>query len=289
VLIASKHMMVMLTLIALLLLLYTYFTLPFEWLAVFTLTALLYGVLSPSIAARRLFFLATEAPHMSLFAIALGILLYRYTLVFNEFIWAVAVGVVLINSVGHLVRLGVDPDVATSVFVSLSASGSVSATYYILSRYSVQYNLWAVILGDPLLATQQEVLILAAVALAVIVLSALLYNINVYMGSDLDHVRLTLSALWLYDIAFYTILAVASVVLLKFVGFILEHVLLSLPAIIASNIASSSRETMLVSVLVSLNSSIIGLVTAVKLNIAPAASVGITALLLYIISVAVGR
>jgi len=285
----SSRLMVVLALVAILTSLYTYFAVPFEWLAILILTALLYGVLSPSIAARRLFFLATEAPHMSLFAIALGILIYRTIFMFNEFVWAVIVGVILVNSVGHIIDLGVDPDVATSVFVSFSAAGSVMATYYVLSKYSIQYNLWAVILGDPLLATQQDVLTLAVIALAVVILGVLLYDVNVYMGSDFDHVKLSLSKLWLYDTVFYTMLAIASVALLRFVGFILEHVLLSLPAVIASNMVSSSREAMLVSVLSSINSSIIGLIVAVKLNIAPAASIGFITLVLYIVSLVMRR
>jgi ABC-type Mn2+/Zn2+ transport system permease subunit len=84
-------------------------------------------------------------------------------------------------------------------------------------------------------------------------------------------------------------LAIASVALLRFVGFILEHVLLSLPAVIASNMVSSSREAMLVSVLSSINSSIIGLIVAVKLNIAPAASIGFITLVLYTVSLVMRR
>jgi ABC-type Mn2+/Zn2+ transport system permease subunit len=280
----KNNVILVLSIVAFLTSLYAYLVVPFEWVAVFILMALLYGFLSPSIAARKLFFLAIETPHASLFAIALGILIYRALTLLNEFAWAVIIGVILVNIVGHFISAGVDPDVATSVFVSFTAAGSVLAIYYILSRYSIQYNMWAVVLGDPLLVTQRDIIILAGITLAVVVFCILLHDINVYVGADPDHVKLSLRTLWLYDTAFYTILAISSIALLKLVGFILEHILLSLPAIIASNMTSSSKNAMLVSALSSINSSIIGLLIAVKLDIAPAASIGFIALVLYLAS-----
>ncbi|MEM3936052.1 MAG: metal ABC transporter permease, partial [Ignisphaera sp.] len=250
----------------------------------FAFSSLLYGFISPVIAARRLFFLATEAPHMALFSVVLGIVVYKTTNLLNEFLWALIISIILINVVGHLIRAGVDPDVATSVMVSLTASGSVVATYYVLTFYSVQYNLWAFILGDPLLVTSQEALQLTIIAVASALATVYLYMFGVYMGVDLDHTKLSARNIWLYDTAIYTLLGISSVALLKIVGFVLEHVLLTLPAIIASTVSSSSREALHTSVVSAVASSFLGLLLSTKLNIAPAGGIGFITLSIYLIA-----
>ena len=264
------------------LIIYIYISMPITWLLVFVSTALLYGSLSPSIASRRLFFLSTASSHMALFAVALGIIMYRVSGLLNEFVWAVALAVVTINVVGYMIRCGVDPDVATSIAVALSASGSVVATYYVLTAYSIQYNLWSIILGDPLLTKLSDAVAISVISVAVSLIAVSMHKHNVYFGIDPDYVKLSTSKIALYDTVFYTALAVASVALLKAVGFILEHILLTLPAIIASNIASSSREALLLSILVSVASSLLGLVASVYLNIAPASGIGFIILGIYI-------
>ena len=279
-----KTFAIILTILALGAAIYTAVYMPLTWFVVFAFSSLLYGFISPVIAARKLFFLATEAPHMALFSVVLGIVVYKTTSLLNEFLWALIISIILINVVGHLIRAGVDPDVATSVMVSLTASGSVVATYYVLTFYSVQYNLWAFILGDPLLVTSQEALQLTIVAVASALATLYMYMFGVYMGVDLDHTKLSARNIWLYDTAIYTLLGISSVALLKIVGFVLEHVLLTLPAIIASNVSSSSREALYTSVASAVASSFLGLLLSTKVNIAPAGGIGFITLSIYLIA-----
>ncbi|MEM1608390.1 MAG: metal ABC transporter permease [Ignisphaera sp.] len=279
-----KAFAIVLTILALGAAIYTAIYMPLTWFMVFAFSSLLYGFISPVIAARRLFFLATEAPHMALFSVVLGIVVYKTTNLLNEFLWALIISIILINVVGHLIRAGVDPDVATSVMVSLTASGSVVAIYYVLTFYSVQYNLWAFILGDPLLVTSQEALQLTIIAVASALATVYLYMFGIYMGVDLDHAKLSARNIWLYDTAIYTLLGISSVALLKIVGFVLEHVLLTLPAIIASAVSSSSREALHTSVVSAVASSFLGLLLSTKLNIAPAGGIGFITLSIYLIA-----
>ncbi|MDK6028945.1 metal ABC transporter permease [Ignisphaera sp. 4213-co] len=279
-----KTMGVILTVLAIALAIYTAIYMPLTWFLVFTFSSLLYGFVSPVIASRKLFFLATEAPHASLFSVVMGILIYKLTNVLNEFLWALIISIILINFVGYFIRAGTDPDVATSIVISLTASGSVVATYYVLTMYSVQYNLWSYILGDPLLVTSREAYQLVVITIVVVIATIYLYMISIYMGIDIDYAKLSTKNIWLYDTAFYIILGVSSVALLKIVGFVLEHILLTLPAIIAANIASSAREAMHISVLSSVTSSLLGLLLSIRVNIAPAGAIGFIILLIYIIA-----
>ena len=287
----SSSNIILLTLlgVAILSTIYTALTQPLIWLEVFLLIALIYGALSPYIVARRLLFLVTASSHAALFSIAIGIIIFEFSHVLSEFVWAVIVSIILINIVGHLMRLGIDPDVATAVFVALTSASSVAAMYYVLQMYSRSYNLWAYMIGDPLLATEKDVIVLSIMAVIIVLPLWLLHDISIYMGVDYDHVRLSLSRLWIYDSLFFTMIALASVTLLKFSGFILEHILFSLPAIIASTISSSSREALALSILSAIDSSLLGLIMSAHLNLAPAAGIGFIVLLLYTIAMVLRR
>lgn len=258
--------------------------LPPVWLTVFVCAALLYGSVSPIVAARRLLFLAVEAPHTALLSVTVGVLAHKATGLFNELAWALVLSVAILNAVGHLVRSGVDPDVATAVLVASSTSGSVAALHYVLSHYGAQYNPWSFILGDPLLATAEEAVELALITAVTAPVTVALYKVSVYAGADPDHTKLSVGGLWLYDAMLYTVLALSSVALLRVVGFILEHVLLTLPAVVAMSVASSAGEALAVSALSSISASLLGLALSKWLDAPPASAVGLFMLALYVIS-----
>ncbi len=269
--------------ILIMLLIYIALTTPILWILIFVLSATLYGFLSPLIAARRFYFLATESPHIALFAVAISIALSRAIGILSEFIWSIAISIVLIYIAGYAIEKGIDPDIATSAMIALSSSGSVIAIYYVLTRYSVSYNLWSIILGDPLLSTWSDVYILGAVCIITIITVIATYNVNVYMGIDREFVRIGLERPWIYSYALYTIVAIASVALLKIVGFVLEHVLILLPAPISMAMSESSYTVLIVSILIAVLSSLLGLKISIEMNLAPSGVIGIIILFIYLL------
>jgi zinc/manganese transport system permease protein len=84
-----------------------------EYLAVALLTSVMMGIASPLIAARRLYFLASEYPHMALLATTLSIILVNITPVNYEFFWVIVIGLISMYLVGYAIHRGVDPDIAT--------------------------------------------------------------------------------------------------------------------------------------------------------------------------------
>jgi len=109
---------------------------------------------------------------------------------------------------------------------------------------TAQVSLWSYILGDPLLSTWSDVAYALVVSAAVAALSIILYRKEVLIGVDRDYAMLIGLNVKLHDYAVVTLLTVASVGLLRVVGFVLEHVVLLLPSAIAVSIARNSRDVL---------------------------------------------
>ncbi|MEM1645160.1 MAG: metal ABC transporter permease [Ignisphaera sp.] len=260
-----------------------------EYLAVALVSSVMMGVVSPLIAARRLYFLAAEISHIALFAATLSIILTNITIVKNEMFWVIAIGMAMVYSVGIAIYRGIDPDIATSIVTALSVSGSVIAMYLVLTRFRTSYGLWSLILGDPLLITRKDLYILMGLAIMVMILSLSIYKVIIYVGVDRDSAILTFGNIYIYEFLFFTILGLTSLTLVRIVGYVLEHVLLLLPALITMNVIEGGKKIIFSSICFSIISSLLGFSLAVKLNLAPAGAVGFIALATYVISIAIRR
>ena len=252
------------------------------WLAVMLSAAVAYGFLSAVIAARGLYFLAGASAHSALLAAVLGVPLARLTGLGNEYTWGVVVGLLLTYAVGYLIHRGVKSDIATSVFVSATASGSVVAIYYVLTRFPLQTDVWAIIVGDPLLASWPDAYYALAVAAVTAVAVVLTYREEVCIGAERSCMILTGVNVKFYDWLVFTLLGLTTVAMIKVVGFVLEHVLVLLPSAIAVSCSRSSSGVLYVSAYVSVIASLLGLYAAVAMDQAPAGVTGLILLAMYI-------
>ncbi len=248
------------------------------WAAALASAGLGFGFISPLVAARRMGFLAAAAPHSALLATAVAFILLETPE--SAAVASLLAGILLIYGAGYPVYKGVDADLVTYLFVGFTAAASVVALYY-ASATGAGYSLASLLLGDPLLAIRWEAYYSLIAAGVVALLSLATYEAQVYGGVDRDDARLATGRLWLHDLAFFTALGIAAVGLIRVSGFILEHVLILIPAAIASSIASSAREALLISVASALAASGIGGVLALSLNIAPAGAIGLTLTAIY--------
>ncbi len=284
----SDALLVALSISTPLLFLLLYLGLEARWVVVMVSAAIAYGFLSPVIAARRLYFLAGASPHAALLAAVAAIPLAS-SLGLGIYAWSMLVGLGLIYIIGYMVYRGMDPDTSTAVFVAFAASASVLAIYYVLTRYPRETDIMAIVVGDPLLAGWREALYAVLVALASAAVFALTYREQVCIGVERDSVRLTGIRVALYDFATFTMLAVTTVLLIRIVGFVLEHVLILLPAAIASTAALGAMRSLVISVNVSLAASLLGLWLATWLDLAPAGVTGILLLAAYLAVLALRR
>ena len=252
-----------------------------KWLMVVIGSSLAFGALSILVAARRLYFMAASLAHSSLLAATLAIPM-AYVLGGSINAWAVIFAVAATMIFYALIERGIDVDIASSVFVAAAASASVAAMYYVLSAFPVSASLWAYILGDPLLVTLHDAIATLAVGAAALIFTILTYRENVCIGIDVAGSRLAGLRVRLYDALTFSVLAAASVLLLRSVGFVVEHVLLLLPGAVAVTAARGAWRALAYSLAASLLAGLAGLALALILGVAPAASIGGVMLALYI-------
>ncbi|ADB57247.1 metal ABC transporter permease [Archaeoglobus profundus] len=251
-----------------------------KWFATVVLASAMYGLISPLVYARRLQFLSAASSHTALLAVLLSIPLSAYI---PSYISAILIGLGLIYSVGYAINRGVEPNTATSILVSFTASTSVLAMYFVITHYEIATDIWAMILGDPLLVTWSDLKFLSTVTIFVILVTVLTYREQFHIGFDRDCAILAGINVKLYDLAFYTILGISTVAMLKVVGFVLQHVLILLPCAIAMKFAKGSKGLIVYSVLISVISSIVGLSISLTLNLSPSGVIGLVMLTFYLV------
>jgi len=208
-----------------------------KWVAVIICASLIYGVLSPIISARKLYFLSIASSHSALLAVVLAIPLAKICL--NEYLWSILIGISLLYCVCYAIEKGIDIDVATAIFVSFTSSASVIAMYLVLTNYPVETDLWSIILGDPLLVNWYDVYYTMIIAIITVMIVLLTYREQISIGIEKDCATLSGINVKLYDILLYTILGIATISMIKIVGFVLQHVLIALPSAISMLLAKN--------------------------------------------------
>lgn len=258
-----------------------------RWIIVMLGSSIAFGSLSPLAHARRLNYFASSLPHSALLSVALG-LVASIHLGGHPAAWAVVISLLLSYFMIHLIHRGVSEDSATSVFVSFTAAGSVAAIYYVLTSIPVRVSLWSYILGDPLLASWDDALLTAAIGAATFIVSRLLLMREMLIGLDSEFAVASGMRVKFHNYSLATLLTIASVSLLRSVGFVVEHVALLLPSALAAQIAGSAKEFFAVSVASSAAAGLIGLLLSRALNASPAAMMGFTLLGMYVLSLLLG-
>ncbi|OWJ54756.1 hypothetical protein Pdsh_03250 [Pyrodictium delaneyi] len=248
---------------------------------------LAFGLLSALVAARKLFFLAGATPHSALLAALLAILVTG-SMNTSAYISTIVVTVLLVYMAGYMIFSGVEPDIATSVLVSFSASTSVILAYYAKTTAGGA-DITSIVFGDPLLVSSWEAWIAVVTALAVCILVVLSYREQIYLGVERDLAKITGMPVWLHDLIFFTMVGVVVSTMVQIVGFVLEHVLILLPGAAASMYARSAREAILLSVSTALIAAGLGLILSLMLGLSPAGATGLVMLLIYVAFVAKSR
>lgn len=253
-----------------------------KWVTTFLSLGLLFGFLSPVIAARRLYYLSAAAPHASLLSITLSIIVTESIGFNNYYLASTLVAILMMLGVNYLVRSGLDPDVATSAFVAGSAASSVLLLHYVLVNYRPVYSINALMLGDPLLISFQEVLILVVILIVTIAVVLTTFRENICVGIDVDLVRLSGVKAVFYDLTPYVLIAINAIVLVKLVGYVLSHVMILLPSLASMNLSKQARETLIHSVGLGMVTALAGLLLSTYLNVSPSGAIGGALTLIYL-------
>ena len=258
---------------------YQYNFMKNAFLAILLLTPLL-GLLGTMAVNHQMAFFSDALGHSALTGIGLGIILgLRNDLVamlIFGIIWAILICVIKQSG-------SASADTVISVF----SSTSVAAGLLILARGGKFAKYSALLIGDILAVTPGDLLWLLLALVATLVLWALLYNSLLLTSVDSFLARSRGIKTRLVECAFVVMVAVAVMLSIRWVGVLLINALLILPAAAGRNIARSSRQHAVWSVVLALFSGIVGLTLSYYLDTSAGASIVLVSALCYAVSLAV--
>ncbi len=243
-------------------LIYSVFSLlPFNWadykfmvnaFVAVVLIAPLMGILGTMAVNNKMAFFSDALGHSAFTGIALGVLLG----IKNELVSLVAFGVFIALVITRVKNKGhASADTVISVFSSTSVALGLLVLSYggSFSKYS------AYLVGDILSITAKEILCLLITLVAVIVIWVLIYNKLLVISVNRELAASRGIKTNVYENIFVVVVAIVVMISIKWVGILLINSLLILPAAAARNIVKNSRQYLAVSVIISLVSSVAGL------------------------------
>jgi len=239
---------------------------------------LAFSAVSLVVYYKRLEFLAAESIHSSLLAVTAGYIFEHY-IGGSLYYYAVPVGLLLVYTTMALVKRGLQQEKATAVVTSLTLTLTVILVHYAITRLPFKYSLSSLVLGDPLLVSSTEAVL--ATLLSAVVVIVVLVSFRRILEVSIDDVSAQLAGLntEFYNILSYTIVGIASIIFLKFAGYIAEHVMLLLPASVAALYSNSAREHVWLSLALGFFSATLGFTLAIQLGGVPAGFTGLALIL----------
>ena len=258
---------------------YQYTFMKNAFLAILLLTPLL-GLLGTMAVNHQMAFFSDALGHSALTGIGLGIILGLRNdlvamLVFG-IIWAILICVIKQSG-------SASADTVISVF----SSTSVEAGLLILARGGKFAKYSSLLIGDILAVTPGDLLWLLLALIGTLVFWALLYNSLLLTSVDSFLARSRGIKTRLVECAFVVMVAVAVMLSIRWVGVMLINALLILPAAAGRNIARSSRQHAVWSVVLALFSGLLGLTLSYYLDTSAGASIVLVSALCYAVSLAV--
>ena len=257
--------------------------LPFEWLhytfmknallALLLITPLL-GMLGTMAVDNKMAFFSDALGHSALTGVALGVVLGMESqmlsmLVFGVF-WAA-----LITFVKHHSKMSAD------TIISVFSSTSIALGLVVLSRGGAFAKYSNVLVGDVLSVTQGDLLALLIALLVTAACWALLFNPLMMTSVNAPLAQSRGVRAHLVEYAFTTLVAVAVMVSIRWVGVMLINSLLILPAAASRNIARNAAAYLRDSVLIALFSGVAGLILSYYLNTSAGAAIVLVAACVY--------
>jgi len=248
-------------------------------LAVILLTPLL-GLLGTMAVNHQMAFFSDALGHSALTGIGLGIVLglrndLAAMLIFGV-IWAILI--CLIKQSGSA---------STDTIISVFSSTSVAAGLLILARGGQFAKYSALLIGDILAVTPQDLLYLLLALAGTVILWTVLYNALLMTSVDPMLARSRGIRTRLIECGFVVLVAVAVMLSIRWVGVMLINALLILPAAAGRNLARTSRQHAAWSVGTALLCGIAGLTASYYLDTSAGATIVIAAAVCYAVSLAV--
>ena len=265
--------------------------LPFQWLshtfmknafiAIIIITPL-FGLLSTMVVSNKMSFFADSLGHGAFTGIAVGILLGGIDPMWGATLFSIcfAIAITIIKNKGTS---------STDTIIGVFSSTSI-ALGLVLMRFSSSLSKFSsYLVGDLLSISQNQIILLIFVFIAIIVLWSLIFNklLVTSLNTSLANSR-GMNTL-LIEIIFTCTIAVIVTITIRWVGLLIINSLLVLPAAAARNISRNIRQYHLFSILISIFSGIVGLIISYYLNTVTGATIVLVASVIFFITLFIRR
>ena len=250
-------------------------------LAILIITPL-FGLLGTMIVNKKMAYFSDALGHSALTGIAVGILCGVQDTTISMVIFAVLFAL-LLNKISSR------NTASTDTIISVFSSCSVAIGLAILSAGGNFSKYSAILVGDILSITKQEIWYLVGILVFTILFWVLGFN---YMNAISIHRTVAKSKqipVKLMDNLFAVLVALIVMLSIKWVGILIINALLILPAASSRNIAVNMREYHLFSLIFSLFSGVVGLVVSYYTNVATGPMIVIFASIIYFATYLYGR
>ncbi|MFR7994774.1 MAG: metal ABC transporter permease [Clostridium sp.] len=265
--------------------------LPFQWLshtfmknafiAIIIITPL-FGLLSTMVVSNKMSFFADSLGHGAFTGIAVGILLGGIDPMWGATLFSIcfAIAITIIKNKGTS---------STDTIIGVFSSTSIALGLVLMSFSSSLSKFSSYLVGDLLSISQNQIILLIFVFIAIIVLWSLIFNklLVTSLNTSLANSR-GMNTL-LIEIIFTCTIAVIVTITIRWVGLLIINSLLVLPAAAARNISRNIRQYHLFSILISIFSGIVGLIISYYLNIVTGATIVLVASVIFFITLFIRR
>lgn len=265
--------------------------LPFQWLshtfmknafiAIVIITPL-FGLLSTMVVSNKMSFFADSLGHGAFTGIAVGILLGGIDPMWGATLFSIcfAIAITIIKNKGTS---------STDTIIGVFSSTSIALGLVLMSFSSSLSKFSSYLVGDLLSISQNQIILLIFVFIAIIVLWSLIFNklLVTSLNTSLANSR-GMNTL-LIEIIFTCTIAVIVTITIRWVGLLIINSLLVLPAAAARNISRNIRQYHLFSILISIFSGIVGLIISYYLNTVTGATIVLVASVIFFITLFIRR
>lgn len=265
--------------------------LPFEWtefaymknafLAILLITPL-FGLVGTMVVNNKMSFFSDALGHSALTGIAIGVLMgvdnYLLSMLGFSLLFALCISAVMSSgnsSADTIIGVFSSTGLALGV-VLLSATGG-------FAKYS------SYLIGDILTVQPPEILMLAVVLAAVVLVWVLFFNRFLLTSVNSDLAASKNIRVRLVEKLFVVIIAVIVTISIKWVGILIINSLLVLPAASARNLAKSMRSYHFWAIGISMFSGISGLIASYYMGTAAGGTVVLIAAVIFFITFALGH
>lgn len=244
------------------------------------------GIIAPLIGmflvVRRYSLLADTLAHTSLAGVAIG-LLFRI----NPVISAIVLSV--IASLG-IEQLRASRRVFSESVLALFLSGSLAVAVVILSlAKGFNAGLFGYLFGSISTVSQTDVWVIVALGILVFLNVVLLYKELFFISFDEELAQASGLPVRRLNFAIVLLAAVTVALSIRIVGVLLIGALMVIPVISAIQYGRGFRATLILSVVFSLLSVLVGLFTSYYFNLASGGAIVLVALIIFLLSLAVSK